>query len=66
MKCHLCEKRRVTAPHYGIITTPDGQEIQEYDFVDLCMECSRKSFGWSLNNPYMRIGNQFLLKAKNV
>jgi len=66
IQCYLCKKRRITAPHHGIITTSDGQEIKEYDFADLCMECSKTSFGWNLNNPYMKIGNQFLLPTKTI
>ena len=60
MKCGICKKRRKTAPHHGIITTPDGQEIQEYDFMDLCIQCSNSGYYWTLNYPYKIVGNRFL------
>lgn len=60
MKCYICEKRRITAEHYTEILTPDRQEIQEYDFAELCMECSRSTYSWHLNNRIKIIGNRFL------
>ena len=66
MKCCLCKKQRKTAPHYGIIRTPNGQEIQEYEFGSLCMECSIRSYHWNLNSLYIRIGKQFLIPTKTI
>jgi len=64
MKCDICKKYRKTAPHYGMVPTPDGQEIQEYDFADLCMECSRGQYHWNLHAEYIRLGSQFLRRLK--
>lgn len=52
MKCKVCKKRRITEQHYDEILTPDGQEIQEYDFAQLCVECSLSQYAWKLHGQY--------------
>jgi hypothetical protein len=63
MRCEICKKYRKTAPHYTAITTPDGQEIQEYDFSYLCMECSNGSY-WNLYSGYEKSGRSFVKVKK--
>lgn len=63
IKCETCNKRRETATHYDYILTPDGQDIQEYDFAQLCVECSRdakRHFGWKLSSEYEIKGRRFI------
>ena len=60
MKCDICKKRRKTMLHWAYIPTADGQDVEGYDFAELCVECSKKLTGWELHNHYSIKGNKFV------
>ena len=60
MKCEMCKRRRITEQHYDEILTPDRQEIQEYDFAELCVECSLSQYSWKLHAQYQIKGKRFM------
>lgn len=45
-------KRRKTAQHYTEVPTKDGQDIECYDFAELCVECSKGQYSWRLHAGY--------------
>lgn len=64
MKCEGCQKYRVTASHWIYIPTPDGQDVQDYDFAQYCVECSRTPlFCWYLFAGWTIRGNRFVPEA---
>jgi hypothetical protein len=46
--------------HWAYIPTADGQDVEGYDFAELCVECSKKPTGWELHNHYSIKGNKFV------
>lgn len=60
MKCDICKKRRQTMLHWDYISTADGQDVEGYDFAELCVECSKKPIGWQLHSAYKIKGNRFV------
>lgn len=61
IKCESCGKLRETEQHWCYITTPDGQNIQDYDFKQLCVECSKGNYSWNLSSKYEIKGRRFVL-----
>jgi len=34
----------------GLYPTPDGQDVADYDFAEICFPRSRTTYGWNLNH----------------
>lgn len=64
IKCEGCNKYRETEQHYDYIVRND--EIWDYDFAQLCVECSQKPFPntWKLSDAYRIKGRRFISVKK--